>query len=146
MYVNRHACGMILLTTIILLSLLAALMFSMQRALWLYTKVHQKTYAYHEAFNQLEAVAFKLGENGLNTAKISCFSEVSDVNHALLMLNAGRGCLVTKNNTRYQYWINQMKPQKKQWVIGVQLEADPKTQIILRFSKTKGLMSWRYIS
>ncbi len=137
--------GMILLTTVLVLSLLAGLVLSMQRALWLYTKIHQKTAVSHHAFDALEAAAFKLGKNITDLPSKHCFSEVLDANHALRMLKAGHGCVAVENQKKYIFWINQIKSQKKQWIIGVQSADNSTAVILLRFSEQKKLMSWRYL-
>jgi hypothetical protein len=127
MYMHKQQQGMILLTTILILGLLAAMVFSMQRGLWLYAKLHQKTLAHHHALHQLEAVALKLGGDRLSTSKTSCSGEI------------------VAHHTKYFYWIKPVKFHQKQWIISVQSEAYPTAMLLLRFSKTKGLMSWRYL-
>ena len=136
---------MILLTTVLILSLLAALVFSMQRAMWLYMQLNQQTALSHQAFDALEKEAFKLLDNKKNAFNTSCSSQVLDVNHALLMLKAGDGCVVTEDHIQYRYWLNQLDASSKQWVIGVQVAFNSSAKILLRFSSAKGLMSWRYL-
>ncbi|MCH9689065.1 MAG: hypothetical protein K0U24_00820 [Gammaproteobacteria bacterium] len=145
MHTYSNTRGMILLTTVLILSLLAALVFSMQRAMWLYMQLNQQTYLSHQAFEALEQEAFKLLNNTNNALNKSCSSKVLDVNYALLMLKAGHGCVVTENNIQYRYWLNCLDSKSKQWVIGVQLAFNSSARILLRFSSTKGLMSWRYL-
>ena len=139
---SKRIGGMILLTTILILSLLAALVFSMQRAMWLYTKLYQKTCATHQAFEALESEALKLARGSLRT---HCLSDVLDVNHALLMLKAGRGCVVTTNKIKYRYWVNRVGYSDKQVILAVHAVLHPEVMLSLRFSKIKGLMSWRYL-
>jgi hypothetical protein len=147
MQMKQQTKGMILLTTILILSLLAALIFSMQHAMWLYYKIHQKTDAIHQAFEALEAEAFHLGGNGLQvTANANCLSENLDVNYLLFKLKSGHGCMVIENKKKYYFWINKLKAYKKQWIIGVQSATDPHRVILLRFSEPKGLISWRYLT
>ncbi|MCH9755860.1 MAG: hypothetical protein K0U37_01545 [Gammaproteobacteria bacterium] len=138
----RRTRGMILLTTILILGLLAALIFSMQRAMWLYTKLHQKTCAIHQVFEALEAEALKLV---LSSPKTLCFSNILDVNHAALMLKAGHGCAVVENKMSYRYWVNDLGYVDKQMALAVQASVRPNAILSVRFSKTKGLMSWRYL-
>jgi hypothetical protein len=146
MHIKQHTRGMILLTTVLILSLLAALIFSMQRAMWLYAKIHQKTDAAHQTFEALETTAFKLLDNRLNLSKTSCFSEALDVNDSLSQLKLDRGCMVVENKKKYHFWINKLQLYQKQWIIGVQSDIYPNHRMILRFSEQKGLMSWRYLT
>ena len=139
---SKCTSGMILFTTILILGLLAALVFSMQRAMWLYTKLHQKTCATHQAFEALEAEALKLARG---SPKTHCLSDVLDVNHALVMLKAGHGCVISTNKIKYRYWINRVGYSDKQMVLAVHAVLHPEVILSVRFSKIKGLMSWRYL-
>jgi hypothetical protein len=146
MHSKQRTSGMILLTTVLILSLLAALIFSMQRALWLYYKIHQKTNTAHHTFDALEAIAFKLKDNRLEISEKNCSDEVLDVNQILFRLKSDDACTIIENKKKYYFWINKLKLYQKQWIIGVRSDNYPNHMILLRFSEQKKLMSWRYIN
>ena len=142
MGVFERSDGMILMTTILILSLLAALVFSMQRAMWLHMKLHQKTCATHKAFEALETEALKLVRG---SPKTQCLSDVLDVNHAVLMLQTGHGCVVSHHKAKYRYWLNRLGYADKQVVLAVHAVLHPDVMLSVRFSDIKGVMSWRYL-
>ena len=134
---------MMLLTTVLLLGLLTALIFSMQRAMWLYQKVHQKTQASHQAFDALEAVGLDLGKMPLKKA---CLGEALSVHELVFQLKSGHRCAQTVDKKKYYFWIDRLKAYPKQWIIGIFDETDAKHLLMLRFSAQKGLISWRYMA
>ncbi len=134
--------GMVLLTTVLLLSLVAALVFSMQRAVWLYTKVHQTASIRYQVFEALEREALKWVEHGNVHISDDCSSEMLDVNVAMRMLKKGYGCIMVSDNKKYRYWVNILGYVDKQVVLAIWAMSHPDIILSVRFSSTQGLMSW----
>ena len=132
--------GMILLITILVLGLLSAMLFSMQRAMWLQSKLQQKTFAHYEAFEALETVALTFPAP---TKK--CFSDVLDVNYAANKVQAGEGCMMTRHHLQYRYWVNELGYPDGQKVLAIRQVTAWGALLVIRFSERQGVMSWRYL-
>ncbi|MDF1646517.1 MAG: hypothetical protein P1U61_06025 [Legionellaceae bacterium] len=141
----RCTRGMILLTTILMLSLLAALVFSMQQAVWVYTRLHLKTCMTHRAFEALEQEVFKLIRQ-IDSTKKNCLSTALDVNDAVRQLKAERGCIVTTDKIKYRYWVNVLDYPERNRVLAVHAVLHPEVILSVRLSKTKVPMSWYMIA
>ncbi|MDF1677981.1 MAG: hypothetical protein P1U32_04725 [Legionellaceae bacterium] len=133
---------MILLTTTLLLSLVTALIFSLQQAVWLYSKVHQKVSIRYQIFEALESEVLKWAEQGRAHTSANCSSKVLDVSAAMRVLKAGHGCVMLSNNEKYQYWVNKLGYADKQAVLAIRAISYPDMILSVRFSNTRGIMSW----
>ncbi len=123
-----------------ILGLLAVMLFSMQRSVWLYTKQRHKIFETHQAFEALEQMALIKPE----PTKL-CLSYVLDVNYAESQLKAGQGCLLTRDNVQYRYWVNELGYPDKQEVLAISRVFTPSMRLVIRFAKAKEVMSWRYL-
>ncbi len=141
---NSEQRGIVLLTTLLMLGLLAALMLSIERAFWLYAKLHQKVFQAHAVFYQLEEAASALGKKGPSAVSGFCVSDALDVNDALWHLQSKPGCRLVHAGAAYRYWFTQLKSDKTEWVLAMQANSALKGVLMLRFSSKKGLLSWRY--
>jgi hypothetical protein len=135
--------GMILLTTLLCLGLLAAMLFSMQRAMWLFTALHQKTQQHHAELQALEATAMHVLKQP-NTEK-KCRSNQVDVQYAMLQLQQTLGCEVSLAGAQYRYWLNQLGYRDKQVVLAVQAVSNSELILSVRYSSTQGIMTRWYI-
>ncbi|MDF1684234.1 MAG: hypothetical protein P1U36_06210 [Legionellaceae bacterium] len=102
---KERSQGMILLTTLIMLALIASLLFSMMRGTWIYQKLVRQTRASHEAFYDLEAAASHLEKSGLKNIPKSCIKKTNDLNQPLSILRSEQGCVLRYKNQVYYYVI-----------------------------------------
>jgi len=97
--------GMILVTTVIMLLLIASLLFSVMQATWLYTKLTRQTRASHENFYALEAVVSYLEQTDLKQMSSSCLKRSKDLNQPVEMLRKGQGCILNYKQKTYRYAV-----------------------------------------
>ena len=102
---KERSRGMILLTTLIMLALIASLLFSMMRGTWIYQKLARQTYASHAAFYALEAAAQHLETLEFRHIPKSCVKKTNDLNQPLSILRSEQRCVLRYKNQAYQYAI-----------------------------------------
>lgn len=121
--------GMMLLSTVFVLLLMAGFMCSMQKGMWLYAKLNQQVRASHAAFDALEHEAFNL------SSKIK-----------IKKLEQGTKGHVIKQGRAYTYWItkplvNQSSPGVT-WFLTVQ---ESRARLVLGLNQKHEILSWRYV-
>lgn len=135
--------GIILLTTLCILSILAGLMLSVEQAIWHFKQQQKSMMLNNQCFENLESAALQLLKQ--DTPHLHCKSQMLDVNEARRRLKAGEGCMMSTHEVSYRYWVNELTLYKKQFVLAVQAEFSPKTCLILRYTAGQKVMSWRYL-
>lgn len=96
---------MILLTTLIMLALIASLLFSVMRGTWLYQKMMRQTRASHTSFYALEAAAFHLEQSGFKDISSNCLKKTKDLNQPIIVLRSGQGCVLNYQAKTYRYAV-----------------------------------------
>jgi hypothetical protein len=138
--------GMVLLSTVLMLLLMAALMCSMLKATWLYTRLNAHAKASHEAYYALETTALALLHPSVGKLDAACSSQTPDVNHARHMLQTGHGCVKVEHEVVYQYWWSDLgldaDASDRHWLLAVQ---QAHRQLLVRISGKKEIVSWRYL-
>lgn len=102
---RERSRGMILLTTLIMLALIASLLFSMMRGTWIYQKLAKQTHKSHDAFYALEAVASHLEKSGLKHIPKKCINKTNDLNQPVSILHSKQGCELNYKHHVYYYAI-----------------------------------------
>ena len=97
--------GMILLTTLVMLLVIASLLFSVMQGTWLYQKLTRQTRASHTNFYALEAAAFHLESIGFKQLSSGCIKRTKDLNKPVMMLRAGQGCAFNYKQKTYRYAV-----------------------------------------
>ncbi|NCT57817.1 MAG: hypothetical protein GW760_08950 [Legionella sp.] len=160
---RERSQGMILLTTLIMLALIASLLFSMMRATWIYQKLARKTQASHAAFYALEGAAQHLLALDFKRISKICIKKTRDVNQPLSILRLEQGCELSYKNQAYRYALADLGvfSCSHHWIIAVTAPelgheilsirvATPvskKTKACKTVSKIDtGVLSWRYLA
>lgn len=97
--------GMILLTTLIMLALIASLLLSVMRGTWLYQKLSRQTQASHTNFYALEAAALYLENIGFKQISSHCLKKTKDLNQPVTILRSEQGCDLNYKNKTYRYAV-----------------------------------------
>ncbi|MDF1827591.1 MAG: hypothetical protein P1U39_04880 [Legionellaceae bacterium] len=156
--------GMILLTTLIILALIASLLFSMMRATWIAQKLARQTRETHAAFYALEGAAQHLiALDFKHLTKKKCIKKTRDVNQPLQMLRIEQGCEWRYKNQVYRYALADLGVVScsHHWLIAITASELGHEILSTRVAKainiktkncknaTKidtGVLSWRYLS
>ena len=101
----EHSRGMILVTTLIMLALIASLLFSVMQGTWLYQKLARQTRASHTNFYALEAAASHLEHIGFKQPASNCLKKTNDLNQAIMALRSGQGCTLNYKQKTYYYAV-----------------------------------------
>jgi len=97
--------GMILLTTLIMLTLIALLLFSVMRGTWLYQKLVRQTQAAHTHFYALEEVAAYLETINFKQHSHSCLKKTRDLNQPVEFVRGQQGCVLQYKHEIYRYAV-----------------------------------------
>lgn len=163
--------GLVLLTTIIMISILTLLVLSLMQSMLLYLKAHNQVLIKHEVLYQLEAAAYQIAKE---TYSSDCVLTNENPNRMLELLLSKRGCVFMEENRQYLYLIDdlglfpclQIKSGNEiqsshHWLITVISSTSQHTALQLRVVKLtqaiackaaeirwikKGVVSWRYLS
>lgn len=164
--------GMILLTTLSMMAIIAMLVLSLMQSVFLYIRVTNALETQHETLSQLEAVAKELIEGNHPSDCVLSLKNFNQINDLLLKK---KGCSKRHNHQQYHYLINdlgtfpclQITADSKQyfgshhWLITVANELTPVSILQLRVAKLtkeggceleetriikEGVLSWRYIT
>jgi len=162
--------GMVVLTTIIMLSILTMLVLSLLQSVFLYTKVSNQVLAKHKALYQLEAAAYHLIADNYAPA---CLLTLENPNRIIDFLLHKRGCSFIWEDQRYYYLVDDLGlypclqtmsdsevKSSHHWLITV-LSSFPQQAVLqLRIAKSvraihcdiehtrqinMGVISWRYV-
>lgn len=142
---NESEKGMVLLITLCMLGLMTSLILSMEQSLWVYTKIYRRTQAAHYHFESLEKEVLPLLKQVRKQGNLTCFGRTKDVNHAVFMLQSGQGCIVKKQAFQYQYWIDGIDFSANEFILALHSLSFPATILSIRYSLSRGLMTWRVI-
>jgi hypothetical protein len=138
--------GMVLLSTVLMLFVMAALMCSMLKATWLYAGLSTRTQASHKAYYALETTLLTLLHTSVGMHDTACSSQTRDVNHARYMLQTGHGCVKVEHDVVYQYWWSDLgldaHASDRHWLLAVR---QAHRQLLVRISEKKEIVSWRYL-
>lgn len=102
---NKQQIGIVLLTTMIMMSLLSVLMLSLMQSVLLYAKVSNQIVLTHKLFYQLEAAAQALISS---SAPPDCILTGEDPNHIIDLLLHQKGCYFVHNEQSYSYLIDDL--------------------------------------
>lgn len=160
---RERSQGMILLTTLIMLALIASLLFSMMRGTWIYQKLARKTRASHEAFYALEGAAQHLMALDFNHISKRCVNKKRDVNQPLQLLRLEQGCELSYKKQVYRYTLADlgMFSCSHHWILAVTAPELGHEILSMRVAKSiskktkkcrasdeiiTGILSWRYVA
>tara|TARA_R110002126_G_scaffold17798_2_gene68886 strand:+ start:60182 stop:60670 length:489 start_codon:yes stop_codon:yes gene_type:complete len=160
---RERSQGMILLTTLIMLALIASLLFSMMRGTWMYQKLARQTRASHEAFYALEAAASHLEHLGFKHVSTSCIKKTKDLNQPLHSLRLEQGCVLSYKHQTYRYAVADLGVRvcSHHWLIAVAAPALGHEILSIRVARpinkrkkacitsteiNTGILSWRYLA
>ena len=167
---KERSRGMILLTTLIMLALIASLLFSVMRGTWLYQKLTRQTRASHTAFYALEAAASHLEKVGFKQVASNCLKKTKNLNQPVMLLRAGQGCILNYKQENYRYAVADLgvfaclkiKTQASHhWVIAIMAPELGHEILTVRIAKpagkrkkacsesseiNAGALSWRYLT
>jgi len=155
--------GMILLTTLIMLALIASLLFSMMRGTWIYQKLARQTRASHEALYALEAAASHLERLGFKHVSKSCIKKTKDLNQPLRTLRLEQGCVLSYKREAYRYAVADLGVLacSHHWLIAVTAPELGHEILSIRVARpinkrkkacitsaeiNTGILSWRYLA
>ncbi len=162
--------GLVLLTTVIMISILTLLILSLMQSVFLYIKVNNQVLRNHELLYQLEAVAYQLGKENYTS---DCLLTNENPNQILELLLSRQGCFFRAENQQYIYLVNDLGlfpclhirdgkeiHSSHHWLITVMSPPPQQAVLQVRISKAvqaitcqasemrminKGLLSWRYL-
>ena len=124
--------GMMLLSTVFVLLLMASFMYSLQKGMWLFSKLNQQASASYAAFDALEYEALKLAKK-TNLTKLKTIEQ-------------GKQGGFIKQGRAYTYGITSLaSSQSKQavtWFLTVQ---SGRARLVLGLNQKHEILSWRYV-
>lgn len=94
----RHASGVVLLTTVMMIAILMLLVLSLMQGVFLYIKSGNQIVMNHQSVYQMEAIA-----NKLDLSKSACVVEGKNPNQLVALLSESRGCLFDDGAHQYRY-------------------------------------------
>ena len=97
--------GVILLTTILMITLLSMLVVSLLQMVFLYVKTSAALIEKHKAFYRAEASAHRLFTKQHFLKNASCKTDESDPNRVLSLLRKKQGCVFQDNDYSYHYFF-----------------------------------------
>lgn len=159
--------GMVLFTTLMMVTLVALMVLSVMRAVLLLEKINQKLMSTHQAFYELEAAAETIIEKASEIRLSSCVRRADTPET--------KTCQLTQGSHVYRYWVvdegvfpcliiqsEETTSASHHWVISVKREKTAKAVLQLRVATAaepcsacespvhalivKGVMSWRYLA
>lgn len=99
----NHSKGMILLTTIVMISILTMIVASLLQSVMLYIRSANQAIRYQKVFHQLEAMT-----KNIDLSHSNCTVYNKNPNQLIAMLRMHQGCLVTDNQLSYEYLIEDL--------------------------------------
>jgi len=162
--------GTVLLTTIIIVSILAILILSMMQAVFLYLKASGHVVVHQQEFYQLEAAAQKIA--AFDKPLAHCVVQKINPNDIMSQLLSDKGCVLMVGDQRYQYLIDDLGEYpclniaydkriygSHHWLISIATSESAILQIrLVKRAETprckqveerevhEGISSWRYLS
>ena len=166
---KRKQVGIVLLTTIIMISILSLLVLTMLQAMHLYIKAGNASMSHHKLIYGLEDAAFRIIRSELSAA--SCIVNEKNPNHLNRLLVSGQGCPYINNKQHYSYLIadlglypclqiasNNQNDGSHHWWISVIAEQGDLLQLRIaqrmigaicesrqQYYIHEGVLSWRYL-
>ncbi len=167
---KRRAAGAVLLTTIIMVAVLAIAVLSLMQAVLLYAKASSHVAINHQEFYQLEAAALEIGFSK-QAAVAPCLVRKSSQNEIIKQLLRDDGCVKMVGQRQYHYLVDDLGEHpclqilrdklpvgSHHWLISVATA----THVILQLRMAKpettsecrqvekriiyeGVISWRYL-
>jgi hypothetical protein len=165
--------GMILISTLLMISVLALIVLSQMQLIFLQFKAMSDTISRHRSFRQLEATAYQLVAERKRVKKECVVPEANDY-RLIERLKNKKGCALTIHNEHYQYlmedlgvypcmetFINSQRYTTKHTRLTVALLLDKPLILQLRTANVgkyrvcegnqpvivkPGILSWRYLS
>ncbi len=137
--------GMVLLSTLFMLLLIATLMCSMQKATWVYAKLNTRIKASHDALHAFETATQSI-LNLSNTHEKACTNLTPDINDARAKLTMGQGCIWREGGEHYHYWWSDLgvgdEKALRHWLLTVK---HAHQFLTVRITEQKKVISWRYL-
>jgi len=167
---RQQQIGIVILTTIIMLSILTLLVLSLMQTVLLYIKVSNQVLIRHERFYKLEAAAHQLL---LKNHQADCVIHYENPNKIMGLSVDGQGCLFVQEKQQYQYLVDDLglfpclkmaygkeRQSSHHWVITILSPLPEQAMLQLRIAKpakavacgfsderwiNSGIISWRYL-
>ncbi len=158
--------GMVLFTTLMMLTLVALMVLSVMRAVLLLEKINQQLMSTHQAFYELEAAGETIVDKASETGLSSCVRR-EDTPET-------KACQLTQGGNSYRYWVvdeglfpclriqsGETTSASHHWAIRVKREKTAQAVLQLRVVTAepslacespvqaliaKGVTSWRYLA
>lgn len=102
---KKKQAGMIILTTVIMISILTILILSLMQSVFFYTKVSNHVVKRHHALYQFEAAAYHLIAL---SGSAECLLTEENPNQLVDLLLQKKGCLLTAEHRRYYYLVDDL--------------------------------------
>ena len=105
---NRRQQGMILVSTMLMISLLSMLVLSLLQMVFLYVKTSNYIVQQHKAFYQMEGLAERISLQPGFRINASCIIPEDNPNRVIRMLLQNQGCVAQEEAQHYRYVLEDL--------------------------------------